>query len=227
MLRPSCIAALTLWTGSVLPAQETGTIIKAEVVSTFVWGEDVRSGATSSTLRDPLTGYTIRRLSYGGIEVSARLAYERVSTTETGIFLIHTATIVNSTDAPAIARYGGVCVDGHTVLPPAVPGGKKVSAKELRKNPDIVELGKINCFLSSYVSADHVFSANPVSRVLTIAPGTALTVSSVFRDPRKYQPLRCSTDGCFPTGTIRYYLTVNGQDYVFVWPGSSAINCGK
>ena len=228
MLRQGCIVVLAIFVSTVLLGQETGPIIKTEVVSTFLWGEDARSGAISSIVHDPLTGSALRKLSYDGIEVRARLAYERVSADEAGIFLIHTTTIVNSTATPAIVRYGGVSVDGHAVLPPAiVPAGKKVSRKELKRNPDIVELGRMKCFATSYVSAANVFSANPSSGALTVAPGAALTVSSVFRDPRRYQPLRCSTDGCFPTGTIRYYVTVNGQDYVFVWPGSSAVNCGK
>lgn len=219
---------LAIFAGTVLLGQEIETIIKTEVVSTFLWGEDARSGAVSSIVHDPLTGSVIRKLSYDGIEVSARLAYERVSVNETGIFLIHTTTIINSTSAPAIVRYGGVSVDGHAVLPPAiVPAGVKVSRKDLKRNPDIVELGRMNCFATTYVSAENVFSANPSSRVFTVVPGAALTVSSVFRDPRRYQPLRCSTDGCFPTGTIRYYVTVNGQDYIFMWPGTSAVNCGK
>lgn len=228
MLRKGCIVVLAMFANTVLLGQETQTIIKTEVVSTFLWGEDARSGAISSFVHDPLTGSAIRKLRYDGIEVSARLAYERVSVNETGIFLIHTTTIVNTTSAPVIVRYGGVSVDGHTVLPPTiVPAGKTISRKELKRNPDIVELGRMNCFATTYVSTDNVFSANPSSHVLTVAPGAALTVSSVFRDPRRYQPLRCSTDGCFPTGTIRYYVTVNGQDYIFVWPGNSAVNCGK
>jgi hypothetical protein len=131
-------------------------------------GEDARSGAVSSIVHDPLTGSAIRKLSYNGIEVSARLAYERVNANAAGIFLIR-----------------------------------------------------------SCASPDTVFSANPSSRVLTVVARATLTVSSIFRDPRSYQPRRCSMDGCFPTGTIRYYVTVNGQDYVFVWPGSSVVNCGK
>ena len=177
---------LAIFVSTVLLGQETGPIIKTEVVSTFLWGEDARSGAISSIVHDPLTGSAIRKLSYDGIEVRARLAYERVSADEAGIFLIHTTTIVNSTAAPAIVRYGGVSVDGHAVLPPAiVPAGKKVSRKELKRNPDIVELGRMNCFATSYVSAANVFSANPSSGVLTVLPGAALTVSSVFRDPRR------------------------------------------
>ena len=227
MLKRAFVLLVSFVSAASVSGQDNATVIKAEVVGTFVWGKDARPGAISSTLHDPLTGYSIRKLSYDGIEVSARLAYERVSPNEMGIFLIHTVTIVNSTDAPAVVRYGGVSVDGHAVLPPVVvPPGRELSSKELKKHPDTVEIGKMSCFAGT-VSAENLFSANASSRVLTVAPGAALTVSSVFRDPRRYQPLRCSADGCFPTGTIRYYITVNGQDYVFVWPGPSAVNCGR
>lgn len=227
MWKDACILALGFFAGATLSGQDSSPVIKAEVVSTFLWGEDARSGAVSSLIHDPLTGYSIRKLSHRGIEVSARMAYERVNPNEMGIFLIHTATIVNTTDATTFVRYGGVSVDGRAVLPPlVVPPGKKLSRKELKGRP--VELGKMNCFTAGYFPAENMlFSASNASRVLTVAPGAALTVSSVFRDPRRYQPLRCSTDGCFPTGTTRYYITVNGQDYVFVWPGRSVVNCGK
>jgi len=71
-----------------------------------------------------------------------------------------------------------------------------------------------------------LFSADGASQTLNVSPKTALTVSSVVRDLRSY-PLLCSVEGCHPVGTIRYYLTVNSQDYVFVWPGQSAIYCGN
>jgi hypothetical protein len=90
----------------------------------------------------------------------------------------------------------------------------------------VVELGGMHCFTSGFLSGDHFFSDNFTSQVLTVAPGSVVTVSSVIRDRRSYSP-QCSVAGCYPTGTIRYYLRVNSQDYVFVWPGSSAVYCGK
>src|SRR5438046_7735738 len=80
----------------------------------------------------------------------------------------------------------------------------------------------MQCFTSGFLSHDHLFSADGASQTLNVSPKTALTVSSVVRDLRSY-PLLCSVEGCHPVGTIRYYLTVNSQDYVFVWPGQSAI----
>jgi hypothetical protein len=166
-------------------------------------------------------------LSYAGVEVSSRIGFERVSTTEVGTFLNYTTTIVNSTDSTLSVRYGGISVDGHPTSPLwVVPVGKKLNKKERKSKPDVVELGKIHCFTSGFLSSDNFFSANASSQVLTVAPRTALTVSSVIRDPRSYHSVRCSVEGCYPTRTIRYYVRVDNKDFVFVWPGRSAVYCG-
>jgi hypothetical protein len=34
-------------------------------------------------------------------------------------------------------------------------------------------------------------------------------------------------DACYVKGTVRYYITVKGTDYVFVWPGYSVAYCGR
>jgi len=196
-------------------------------MSAFVWGDDSTSGAVSSTIQDPLTGNAIHTLSYAGIEVSSRIGFEGVSTADVGTFLSYTTTIVNSTDSTLSVRYGGISVDGHAASPLwVVPAGKKLNKKERESKPDVVELGKIHCFTSGFLSNDSFFSANASSQVLTVAPRSALTVSSVIRDPRRYHSVRCSVDGCHPTGTIRYFLRVDNKDYVFVWPGRSAVYCG-
>lgn len=207
--------------------QDTAPMIKARVTSAFVWGEDSTSGAVSSTIQDPLTGNALHTLSYAGIEVSSRIGFERVSTDEVGTFLNYTTTIVNSTDSTLSVRYGGASVDGHVASPLwLVPVGKKLNKKERESKTDVVELGKIHCFTAGFLSKDNFFSANASAQVLTVAPGTALTVSSVIRDPRNYHSVRCSVEGCYPTGTIRYYLKVDDKDYVFVWAGRSAVYCG-
>jgi hypothetical protein len=227
-MNQTCVFALAVFalTPSVF-GQDGVPIIKAEVMSAFVWGKDSPSGAVSSTIQDPLTGNAIHILSYAGIEVSSRIGFERVGTDKVGIFLNYTTTIVNSTDATLSVRYGGISVDGHVASPLwFVPTGKKLNKKELKSKPDAVELGKIHCLTSGFLSGDNFFSANPSSQVLTVVPGTALTVSSIVLDPRRYHSLLCSVEGCYPTGTIRYYLTVNTKDYVFVWPGRSAVYCG-
>ena len=207
--------------------QDGVPMIKVNVMSAFVWGEDSTSGAVSSTIQDPLTGNAIHTLSYAGVEVSSRIGFERVSTTEVGTFLNYTTTIVNSTDSTLSVRYGGISVDGHPTSPLwVVPVGKKLNKKERKSKPDVVELGKIHCFTSGFLSSDNFFSANASSQVLTVAPRTALTVSSVIRDPRSYHSVRCSVEGCYPTGTIRYYVRIDNKDFVFVWPGRSAVYCG-
>ena len=209
-------------------AQDDPPIIKSEVLSAFVWGEDSPSGAISSTIQDPLTGNAIHALSYNGIEVSSRIGFERVDVNEVGIFLNYTATIVNGTDSTLSVRYGGISVDGRAASPFwIVPRDKKLSKKERKSKPDAVELEKIHCITSGFLSSDNFFSANPSSEAFTVAPGSALTVSSVIRDPRDYHSIRCSVAGCYPTGTMRYYLNVRNQNYVFVWPGRSAVYCGK
>jgi hypothetical protein len=207
--------------------QDDVPMIRANVMSAFVWGEDSTSGAVSSTIQDPLTGNAIHTLSYGGIEVSSLIGFERVSTAEVGTFLNYMTTIINSTDTTVSVRYGAISVDGHAASPIwVVPAGRKLNKKERKSKPDAVELAKIHCFTSGFLSSDNLFSASTSSQVLTVAPRTALTVSSVIRDPRSYHSVRCSVEGCYPTGTIRYYLRVDTTDYAFVWAGRSAIYCG-
>lgn len=199
----------------------------AEVRSAFVWGQDAPGGAVSSTVEDPLTGDAIRRLSYAGIEVSSRMGFERISGGEAGVFLNYTTTIVNSTDANVSVRYGGISVDGRSASSlRVVPSSTKLNKKEHRNRESVVELDKLSCFTSGFLSRDASFSANEQPKVVTVAPRAASTVMAVFRDPLSY-PVRCSIEGCFPTGTIRSYITVNSQDYVFVWPRRSVVYCGK
>ena len=204
-----------------------GQEIKAEVVSAFVWGEDSSFGAISSIIRDPLTGHAIHKLKYGPIEVSSRIGFERVSADEAGTYLNFTTTIVNSSDSMLSVRYGGISIDGRAAsLPWVILPGEKPSKRERKNKTNAVEPEKMQCFTSGFLSRDHLFSADGAPQTLNVSPKTALTVSSVVRDPRS-SPLRCSVEGCHPIGTIRYYLTVNSQDYVFEWPGQSAIYCGK
>lgn len=201
--------------------------LTAEARSAFVWGQDAPAGAVSSTVEDPLTGDAIRRLSYAGIEVSSRMGFERIGGGEAGVFLNYTTTIVNSTDANVSVRYGGIWVDGRSASSLKVaPGNQHPNKKENRDRESVVELDRLSCFTNGFLSGDASFSASEPSEAVIVSPGAASELSAVFRDPLSY-PLRCSIEGCFPTGTIRYYITVNSQDYVFVWPGRSVIYCGK
>ena len=204
-----------------------GQEIKAEVVSAFVWGNDSHLGAISSTMQDPLTGHAIHKLTYGPIEVTSRIGFERASANAVGTYINYATTIVNGSDGALSVRYGGISIDGRAVpVPWVILPGKKLSKRERKIKTNVVEPEKMQCFTSGFLLYDHLFSADGTSQTLSVSPKTALTVSSVVRDPRS-NPLRCSVDGCHPIGTIRYYLSVNGQDYVFVWPGQSAIYCGK
>jgi hypothetical protein len=226
-MKQACIFVLAVFTFAPGTFGQNGPVIKTEVMSSFVWGEDSPSGAVSATIQDPLTGNAIHTLNYSGIEVSSRIGFESVGTDEVGTFLSYTTTIVNTTDSSLSVRYGGISVDGHVASPLGVVlPGKKLSKKERKSNPEFVELGKFHCFTSGFLSRDIFFSATALSQVLTVAPRTALTVSSVIRDPRNYHSVLCSVEGCYPTGTIRYYCKVNDKDYVFVWPGRSAVYCG-
>jgi hypothetical protein len=227
-MKQTCIFALAVFAfSSGVFGQDRVPIIKAEVVSAFVWGEDSSSGAVSSAIQDPLTGNAIHTLSFAGIDVISRIGFEHVGPNEVGTFLNYTTTVVNSTDSTILVRYGGMTVDGHAASPLwTVPPGQRLSKRERKSKPDAVELAKIHCFTSGFLARDNFFSANALFQVFTVAPGTGLTVSSVIRDPRNYHSLRCSVEGCYPTGTIRYYLQVNDKDYVFVWPGRSAVYCG-
>lgn len=197
------------------------------VMSAFVWAEDSPSGAVSSTIQDPLTGNALQTLNYAGIEVSSRIGFESISADEVGTFLNYTTTIVNSTNSTLSVRYGGISVDGHVASPlSVVPAGQKLSKREPKSEPDLVGIGKTHCFTSGFLSRDYFFSANASSQLLTVAPRSALTVSPVVRDPRSDNPLRCSVEGCYPTGTMRYHLKSNDKDCVFVWPGRFAVYCG-
>ncbi len=198
---------------------------KTETRSTFVWGHDAPGGAVSSIIQDPLTDTPILKLTYAGIQLSSRMGFERVSPAEAGHFLGSTTTVVNNTSSSLSVRYGGISLEGHFAGPLSVASAVTQSSKR-EKRMDRLSLDKLHCFTSGYLSADNLFSANSSFEQFTVYPGTATTISFVIRDPRSYG-VRCSIQGCYPTGTIRYFLTVNSHDYVFVWPGQSVLNCGK
>ena len=228
-MKEVCLLALSIFSlTSCVFGQSNPTTFKTEVKGAFIWGEDSPTGAVSSTIQDPLTGNAVRKLIYGGIEVHSQIGFERVGADEVGIFLNYTTTIINSTDSKVSVRYGGINVDGHLAEPLwVVPPGKKLSKSERKSKQDVADPSKMHCFTSGFLSNANVFSANSSSQPVTVTPGTASTVSSVVRDPRGYHAMLCSVEGCYPTGTVRYYLTINSQDYVFVWPGRSAVYCGK
>lgn len=227
-MRQACLFALTLLASTIrILAQSDVPTFKTEARSAFVWGEDNPGGALSSAIRDPLTGSDILRLSRVGIEVTSRIGFEKVSASEVGEFLASTTTIVNETDSAMTVRYGGISVDGHLASPLSIVySDNKLKKSKLKSSKEIVRLERLHCFASGFLSSDNFFSGNALSQVFPVPPRTALTVSSVIRDPRN-RSILCSLEGCYPTGTVRYNVRVNSEDYVFVWPGRSAVYCGK
>ncbi len=209
---------------SITFAQDDLPTFRAEAASAFVWGEDKRSGAVSSILQDPVTGNAIHKVSHLGVEVSSRAGFENIGLGAAGELLNFTTTIVNNTESDLSVHHGGLSVDGHAALALAVVPTKKGLNKRERKQ--VWELRKMSCFSSGFLSTENFFSPSASSRVFTVAPQSALTISFVTQDPRNY-PFRCSMEGCYPTGTMRFHVTVNTTDYVFVWPGRSSVNCGK
>ena len=213
---------LALW------SQEEAPTFKSGVRSAFVWGDDLPEGAQSSTIRDPLTSHAIRKLAFQGVEVSSQVGFERIGHGRTGALLTFTSTVVNATQSTLSVRYGGTSVDGRHVSPlrvlPTLTGIKKGDGRNT--DGDIVALGSMDCFRGGFLPSESSFFTRSPSESFDVRPRAALTVSSVIVDPSSYA-LRCSVEGCFPRATMRYYLNINSHDYVFVWPGRSAIYCGK
>jgi len=205
-------------------AQNDTPGFRVEARSALVWDKDLPESTTSSIVWDPLTGNEIHKLRSAGIEVSSRIGYERVSSGEVGKLLHYTTTIANHTDSDVSVNYGGASVDGHLATPLRVSLTNKGSKKRNRK--DVWELSKMHCFTTGFSSKENFFSADNLSKTFTIRPRTAQTISSVTMYPRLSSTV-CSVDGCHITGTIRYYITVNSRDYVFIWPGRSVAYCGE
>jgi hypothetical protein len=80
-------------------AQNDLPTLKTETASAFVWGEDNLYGAVSSSIRDPVTGNAIHKLSHAGIEVNTRVGFESIGLGQAGELLSFTTTIVNNTEA--------------------------------------------------------------------------------------------------------------------------------
>jgi hypothetical protein len=205
-------------------AQDDLPIFKTEATSAFVWGEDNLPGAVSSSVLDPVTGNAIHRLNHGGVEVSSKAGFETIRSGEAGALLSFTTTIVNSTESELSVGQGGASVDGRAALPLAVVHTQKGLTKKQRSQ--VRELASMNCFSSGFLPNETSLSPDASSKVLTVIPKKAMTVSFVTKDPRYYSVL-CSAEGCFPKGTIRFSVTVNSNDFVFIWPGRTMVNCGK
>jgi hypothetical protein len=207
--------------------QDETAIFRTEARLAFVWGSDAPGGAISSTIKDPLTGNAILELRHDRIEVNSRMGFEKRRPEEVRELIAYTTTIVNNTHAKLSVEYGGTTVDGHIVLPLSiVAASERLSKKQLSADADVVEIGKLYCFTSGYLSSERFLSAKPSVLTLAVDPQASLTVSSVIRDPR-HHPIRCSVEGCLPTGTVRYAIRVDNHDYIFSWQGRSLVNCGR
>ena len=189
-----------------------------------MWDKDSLDNTSSSVIWDPLTGREIHKLRSGGVEVSSLVGFESVGLNKAGKLLNYTTTIANNTGSELSVRYGGASVDGQAALPLWVALTNKGFKKRDRK--EIWELSKMHCFRTGFASKENFFSAPALSKVFKVRPNTAMTFSSVTKDSRS-SSVRCSVDGCHITGTIRYYITIDSKDYVFVWPGRSVVYCGE
>jgi hypothetical protein len=199
-------------------------VLRTETASAFVWGEDNNPGTVSSSVRDPLTGNAIHKLRHGGVEISSQAGFEKIHSGQTGELLNFTATIANNTESALWVRQGGASVDGRIVLPlPVVHSTKGLSKK---KRTQVWELASMSCFSSGFLPNEVFLSPNVSSKVSAVAPKSALTVSFVVKDPRSYSVL-CSMEGCYPKGTVRFSVTVNSTDFIFIWPGRSMVYCGR
>ena len=205
-------------------SQDEIPLFRTEAASAFVWGEDSGRGSVSSSIQDPATGNAIRKLNHGGIEVSSQAGFERAGADRKSELLSLTTTIVNDTDSELSVRQGRASVDGHLVAPIPLVLTKKGLHKRERKQ--VWELASMNCFARGFLSSKELLPSTASSTGLTVAPKSALTVSFVTKDPR-YDSVLCSVDGCFPKGTVRFSVTVNGTDFVFIWRGRDMVYCGK
>ncbi len=205
--------------------QETPTF-RAETNSAFVWGQDSPTGAVSSTVKDPLTGNPIHKLTYRGIDVSSRAGWERQNWGQTTVIPV-TVSVVNNTDYPVTVQSGGASYGGYNAPLLYLASSKKSVPRESRKY--VWETRKMRCFTSGYFPSETLFTGE--GEALTVAPKRAVTMSFAAAVPREREFLGfdcvAPSGQCLPINEVRYYLRVNGKDYVFVWGGGSVPYCGK
>jgi hypothetical protein len=214
------IVTLTLLDG----AQDNVPIFKAEATSAFVWGEDNLAGAVSSSIQDPLTGNEIRRISHGGVEVSSQARFELASLGHAGELVSFTTTIVNSTHSELSVTQAGASVDGYVALP--FPVGLAANKFSNRGHNRAREIARLNCLTDGIPSREPLSYSNASLETVIVDPGKSATISFVTKDPRNYSVL-CSIEGCYPKGAIRFIVTVESTDYVFVWAGRDMAHCAK
>jgi hypothetical protein len=213
------IITLTLVTS----AQDEVSVFKTQAASAFVWGQNNISGVVSSSIQDPLTGNAIRSISHDGITVNSRAGFKRFKLGRAGELLSFTTTIVNHTESRLSVRQGRAIVDGRNLFPLPVVASKGVTRAE---RDQAHELASVSCFSNDPHPDEVVLSSSTSSNMFSVIPGGALTISLITQDPR-YYALLCSVEGCYPKGAIRFYVTVNSMDFVFVWAGREMAYCEK
>lgn len=218
---PTFALAFLLLTLSV-SAQDDIPTFKTQTKSSLVWDEDSPNQSAASSIQDPLTGNEIHKLTYGGVEVSSRVGYEKVSSYQAGKLLNYVTTIANNTESSVSVRYGGASVEGHVTVPLAIAPARDLNSRD---GKNIWDVNKLNCFRTRFAPSDTLFTAASSPQVFTVRPKSAVTISFVTKDPREF-PVLCSIDGCHIKGSLRYYITVDHRDYVFVWSGRSIVYCG-
>jgi hypothetical protein len=179
----------------------------------------------SSTVKDPLTGNAIHKLTYRGIDVSSRAGWERQDWGQTTVIPV-TVSVVNNTDYPVTVQSGGASYGGYNAPLLYLASSKKSVPHESRKY--VWETRKMRCFTNGYFPSETLFTGE--GEALTVAPKRAATVSFVAAVPHERESgFDCvvSSGPCLPINEVRYYLRVNGKDYVFVWGGGSVPYCGK
>jgi len=82
-------------------AQDTPTF-KSESYSAIVWGAALPDGAVASTVKDPLTGSLIKKLTFRGLDVSSTNGISKRPTLawKPPYSMTVWITVVNNTDAP-------------------------------------------------------------------------------------------------------------------------------
>jgi hypothetical protein len=203
-------------------AQDDIPTFKTQTKSALIWDEGSPDNGAASSIHDPLTGNEIHKLSYGGVEVSSRLGYEKVSSYQAGKLLNYVTTIANNTESNVSVRYGGASVEGHVTPPLSITTARDLNNRDRK---ELWDLNKLSCFKTRFAPSGEVFTASSSPQVFTVRPKTAVTISFVTKDPREF-PVLCSIDGCHIKGSVRYYITVDHRDYVFVWSGRSIVYCG-
>ncbi len=202
-------------------AQDEVTVFKTQATSAFVWGQNNISGVVSTSIQDPLTGNAIRSINHDGITVSSRAGFQRFKLGRAGELLWFTTTIVNRTESKLFVRQGRAVVDGPNLFPLPVVASKSVTREE---RDQAHERAIMSCFPSDPRPDQIVLSSETPSNIFTVIPGKVLTISLITQDPRYYS-LLCSVEGCYPRGAIRFYVTVNSMDFVFIWPGREMSYC--